>query len=661
MIMPAKRTGPWAAFAAVFAALICNPAFSQTSPAGEVIPIQAWVHDPVLASLALSPDGKHLVAVSLPDMNSVPTVAIWNVDELSQPPVRFGLTERNGARWKPLQAFWLNDDVVYAIGRQTLDISVGARKIRTFRSKAFVYDLKKKKLLEPFGGSSSRIEDLFGEIALVDRLPLDSKKVLVSEANQDGAVDIFEMDLDKYNLKRVFRGAPGTSAFIDMEGHVRGRTRIEGSGDSTRLEVEARKVGSDSWEEVSRFYAKDREGLQPAGFARDPNVLYMTDNKGREHTVLREYDIATGKLSEPVFAHAKYDAVGIVVGTTRKKYGEVLGFRYDGPRVETYWVDPDRVALQNGLDKAFPGKFVTLGSFSDDETRAVIMVSASNDPGTYYLYDSKKGLIELGRPKPSLDPDRIAETKLVYYKARDGLEIPAFLTLPKRGKPPYPTVVMPHGGPWARDYIDYDWSNWRPFLADRGYAVLQPQYRGSEGWGQTLWRAGDREWGQTMQDDKDDGARWLVEQGVADPKRLAIYGFSYGGYAAMASIVRPNPPWKCAIAGAGLSELRTFDRITFDNRFGREFQNPTIAGLSPLDHVEDASIPILIFHGDRDQTVPIEQSEKYYEALKKAGKDVKYVEISDYGHGPSVTVDKQAQVLELLASYLRDDCGMGGL
>ena len=352
----------------------------------------------------------------------------------------------------------------------------------------------------------------------------------------------------------------------------------------------------------------------------------------------------------------------MVLGNTRKKFGELLGFTYDGPRPDVYWVDPDRVALHQGLKKAFPGKHVSLQTFSDDETRAVIFVSASNDPGSYYLYDSKKGLVELGRPKPLLDPDKIAETKLVTYTARDGLKIPAFLTVPKTGKPPYPTVVMPHGGPWARDSISYDFSHWRPFLANRGYVVLQPQYRGSLGWGQTLWRAGDREWGQKMQDDKDDGARWLVEQGIADPERLAIYGFSYGGYAAMASIVRPNPPWQCAIAGAGLSELRTFDRITFEGSFfNREFQNPTVQGLSPLDNVDKASIPILIFHGDRDQTVPIDQSEKYYEALKRAGKDVKYVEISDYGHGPSLTPDKQAQVLELLEGYLRDECGPGGL
>jgi len=637
------------------------PAGAQ-SPADTYLPVNAWVHDPVLASVSLSPDGKHLVAVSLADLNAPLSIGIWNADALAEAPTRFELVESDGSRWKPLSAFWLNDSVVYAVGRQLVDYSLGARTIKSFREKAFVYDIKQGKLLEPFGGGGSRLEDLFDSITLADRLPLDESKVLVRITNMEGAVDIYEMDLQKYATKRVFKGASGTNVFTDLTGKVRGRSRFEGGGDTARLEVEARKAGSDDWEKIATFYAKDREGLQPVQFAKDPNILFMTDNKGREHAVLREYNVATGALSEPVFGLDKYEATGVVLGTTRKKFGELLGFTYFGPRPDTYWIDPDRVALHEGLKKSFPGKHVALGSFSDDETRAVVFVSASNDPGTYYLYDTKKGLVELGRPKPLLDPDKIAETKLVYYTARDGLKIPAFLTVPKTGKPPYPTVVMPHGGPWARDSISYDFSHWRPFLANRGYAVLQPQYRGSDGWGQTLWRAGDREWGQKMQDDKDDGARWLVEQGIADPERLAIYGFSYGGYAAMASIVRPNPPWQCAIAGAGLSELRTFDRVTFEgSRFNREFQNPTVEGLSPLDHVDKASIPILIFHGDRDQIVPIEQSEKYYDALKRAGKNVKYVEISDYGHGPSITVDKQAQVLELLESYLRDECGPGGL
>ncbi|MGA0704862.1 MAG: alpha/beta hydrolase family protein [Steroidobacteraceae bacterium] len=630
------------------------------SPADIQIQLNAWVHDPVLSSVALSPDGKHLVAVSLPDVTGTPSIAVWDADALAAAPKRFDLTAADGSRWKPVGASWLNDHAVYVIGLQNMDFAVGARKIKTFRQKAFVYDLRKGELLEPFGGGGSRIESLFGQISLLDRLPNDPDRVLVRIANFEGAGDIYEMDLDKYRVKRIFKAASGSQAFTDLEGNVRGRIQTEGSGDTARIEVEARKAGSDSWGRIATFFARDREGLQPAGFGLDPDIFYMTDTKGREHAVIREYNLKTDELSEPIFEHRKYDATGVVLGTSRKKFGQLLGFSYAGPRSEVYWIDPDRDALHKGLKQAFPGKHISLGSFSDDETRAVVFVSDSNDPGTYYLYDANKGLIELGKPRPLLDPAKLPKTQLVNYKARDGLEVPAFLTLPLTGEKPYPLVVMPHGGPWARDQIGFD--TWRQFLANRGYAVLQPQYRGSDGWGQTLWRAGDREWGQKMQDDKDDGARWLVEQGIADPERMAMYGFSYGGYAAMAAIVRPDPPWQCAIAGAGLSELRTFDRVTFEgSRFNREFQNPTIAGLSPLEQVDKASIPILIFHGDRDQTVPIDQSEKYHEALLAAGKDSTYVAISDYGHGPSITPDKQAKVLELLEGYLRDSCGPGGL
>jgi len=623
------------------------------------IAIQAWVHDPVLAGVALSPDGKHLSAVSPPSIDAVPQVAVWKADDLSQPPLRFDLKAKDGGRWKPQGAFWLNSESLYVSGVQTFDVNVGARTIKTFRAKAFVWDLGKGRLLEPFGGGGSSLDDLISSLTIIDRLPLDDTKVLVAAGTFEGATDIYEMDLKSYRLKRVFRGATGSSAFTDLSGEVRGRTKFEGDGETARIEFEVRKVGSNDWTPAGSFFARDRQGPQPLGFSKDPNVLYMSDNKDREVAAVREYRLDTGELSEPIFAHQKYDATGVLLGQTKKKFGELLGFRYYGADLATYWVDADRLALQRGLNEAFPGMTVSLGSFSDDESRAIIFVSSSNDPGSYYLYDAAKGLTALGRPRPLLDPAKLASTELVSYQARDGLTIPAFLTIPKTGSKPFPAVVMPHGGPWARDDIGFD--TWRQFLADRGYVVLQPQYRGSDGWGQTLWRAGDREWGQKMQDDKDDGAQWLVDQGLVAKDRIAMYGFSYGGYAAMAAIVRPNPPYQCAIAGAGLSELRTFDKITFETRFGREFQNPTIAGLSPLDVVQQASIPIMIFHGDRDQIVPIEQSEKYYAALKKAGKNVQYIEIDDYGHGPSLSIAKQAQVLEILETYLARDCGPGGL
>ena len=297
-------------------------------------------------------------------------------------------------------------------------------------------------------------------------------------------------------------------------------------------------------------------------------------------------------------------------------------------------------------------------SLSDDLNQIVVLARGTKEAGAWYLLSNKTQLTALGRRFPHLDPAQSAEMTYVSNSARDGLTIPALLTLPQTGRAPHPKVIMPHGGPWARDSLR--WHPWVQFLANRDYAVLQPQYRGSLGWEQAFWRAGDREWGQKMQDDKDDDAEWLVKQGLADPDRLAMVGWSYGGYAAMAAVVRPNSPYQCAIAGAGLAELNTFDKMTSVSAWGRASQNPTIAGLSPMHDAEKANIPLYLIHGDRDQTVPVKQSRKYYKALKGLGKPVKYDELPDMAHGPRFAQHHLA-VLSGFETYLAEDCGPGGL
>ena len=633
------------------------------------LPINAFVHDQVLSGLAMSPNGKHIAGISLPSIDGIPQVTVWSADDLSKPPLRFDLTASNGSRWKPFSVRWLNDERLLTTGSQTLDVSFGGRMIKTFNGNTFVYEFNsfddpaRNKLVEPFESLiANRRGGRNAGVSLDKPVPDDPTRVILRVSNFDGGTDLYEFSLKDYSSRRVYRGRPGDSLQTDLKGQPRLRTYFVEKDGNAQIAAEARVGDTDQWKTLPPFTAKAREGIQPISASKDPDVLYVTDNTGREFRRIHEYRVSTGEMSEPLFEHPRFEATGVVLGRG-KRLGELLGFRYDGLyQGMTYWVDEDFARTQAALSKTFSGKQVRFGSeitTSDDGRRGLVAVFGSNDPGAYYLYDAAKGLTLLGKLRPLLDPAQLAEVKFVTYKARDGMTIPAYLTVPKGGSKPYPTVVMPHGGPWARDYMRFD--PWVQFLANRGYAVLQPQYRGSDGWGQKLWRAGDREWGQKMQDDKDDGAAWLVEQGIAAKDRIAMYGFSYGGYAAMAAIVRPNPPYQCAIAGAGLSELRTFDKITFDSRFGRKYQNPTIAGLSPLDKVQDASIPIMIFHGDRDQTVPIEQSEKYHAALKAAGKNTQYVEIKDYGHGPSLSPVQQGKVLEILETYLANDCGPGGL
>lgn len=191
--------------------------------------------------------------------------------------------------------------------------------------------------------------------------------------------------------------------------------------------------------------------------------------------------------------------------------------------------------------------------------------------------------------------------------------------------------------------------------------MLQPQFRGSDGWGKRLWLAGDNEWGQKMQDDLDDGVRWLVSQGVAQPDRVAMYGFSYGGYAAMAASVRPDGLYKCAVAGAGVSDLTRIRSSLFNNPYTREAQRDTVNGLSPVNEASRIGIPIMVFHGVRDQTVQLEQSDAFVRNARASGQDVQYTVLEDYGHGPSWTRAIAAQQLSLIDDYFRTGCGGSGL
>ena len=611
--------------------------------------MNAWVHDPAIDSVTISPDGNKLAALTITDLSEPPDITVWDVQDLAAPPVRF----RPGDS-KAIGVQWLSNDRLFVIGRQAFDIRGRGKLVKTFRNRAYFVDSKGKnfdEVLENYEVFS------FNVLNLLRNRP---GKILVEAVNQQFATDIYEVDMGSLLAKRVMRGAQGEGLLTDYAGNVRGVSQIKGSGKDVRIEYSYTNPRTGEWEVHHALYAVDRGGMSPVAFDPDGRTVYMSDNTGRDKAVISTYDLLDRKITGVVFGDARIEATDVIQSQQPEDYGKVVGFAGWGAKAFVTYTDPEWARLQDRIDAALPkGRTNRISSISLDFSVAVITSSGPKEPGAYYLMVGGQNLVLLGRRRPLLDPAALADMKAVSYEARDGLEIPAFLTVPVEGEPPYPAVIMPHGGPWARDFLGFDL--WAQFLANRGYVVLQPQYRGSQGWGQELWMAGDREWGRRMQDDKDDGAQWLVDQGLADPDRLAMYGYSYGGYAAMAAIVRPDTPYQCAIAGAGLSELRTFDKITFEGQFNRMFQNPTVAGLSPLDHASEAQIPIFIFHGDRDQRVPIEQSEKYVSALRRAGKDVEYLEVPDLWHSYPWFPQHHLAVLTSIENYLANDCGPDGL
>lgn len=648
------------------------------------LPAKVFADPPAISDVQISRDGRHIVALTSPNGQS-PTISVWKTDALDKP-----VAVISAAKVRILGVSFLKNDRLLVRTIQTF--TFGATKGHL--SRQYVSDLEGKSwtTLLPDGRARSETEAFlakFDDASVIDFLPADPRHIVVEDARIDTRGDILKLDIYSGQTERLMRGSDRFGGFqLDLKGEIRTRQELGYDKGAVYLAQWIRDPSSGEWSEHFRWYAKDREPVSIVGFTEDPNIIYVSSAKGRDKSGLYVYDIKARQILEPLLEHRLFDAGGIVTSSAKADYRRVLGFSYAGPTNSIYWTDETFSALNKSLRTALgvkttpinwvdpatgtatrlpvaDGADASITDWSEDLKHFIVQKSGPANPGEYYLLDSSGALRLLGKVRPDLDAASLGVTRLVQYPARDGLMIPGFLTTPPAdqfGPGPYPTLIEPHGGPWSRDNLDWDPAGWVQYFASRGYAVLQPQFRGSEGWGQKLWRAGDGEWGQKMQDDKDDGAQWLIDQKIAAPDRIAMFGYSYGGYAALAAAIRPNGLYQCAISGAGAGDLASLKQATFENRFQREFQNPTIRGMDALERAKEAQIPLLIYHGDRDTNVEVKQSRKFVDALKAAGKPHRYLEIKDMGHG-FITMEPamiETQLVEI-EKYLNTECGPGGI
>ncbi|MFO1504267.1 MAG: prolyl oligopeptidase family serine peptidase [Steroidobacteraceae bacterium] len=641
---------------------------------------------PKMSGFTVSPDGAHLAAMEARGEDRV--ILVWKTDALSAPPTVIGST-----KMKLQRVEFIKNDTLAVTLWQPYDLRFD-NTTKTFISKLYFTDLAGKNWREPLQQPVPRskvqeIEQSLSSPSVLDDLPNDPANVLVVNNTGSDQGDIYKVEVASGRAVRVQRADEKTGGYItDLDGDIRGRVRLDTDDGGAFVATEIRDTKSGAWQQHFKSYAKARDVVTVVGFSTDPNIAYVLSNVGRDKAAIYAYDIAARKLGEVVFEHKFFDATGMGVWHIKDaNFGQVEYFIYDGPREGDFYFNSAwsremdaRVAKALGI-VAEPQQLVDpatgdtaraamrMGrdwrplSISQDRKVMVFAADSPNEAATYYLLKDNN-LTVLTKAYPDIDPRALGQTKLVYYKARDGLDIPAFLHTPSTdlcGPGPWKTVIHPHGGPWARDALGFDGSMWVPLMVSRCMAVLQPQYRGSQGWGRKLWMAGDREWGQKMQDDKDDGAKWLIDQKIAQPGHIAMFGFSYGGYASMAAAVRPNGLYKCAIAGAGVSDIDRIWAKYFTNVFFREGQSSTVQGLSPLSKADQIQIPIYVYHGDRDQTVPIEQSQWFVNKAKGAGKDVTWREFKDYAHGPAWTRQTMGEQLKGIEDYFAKGCGGSGL
>jgi dipeptidyl aminopeptidase/acylaminoacyl peptidase len=343
-----------------------------------------------------------------------------------------------------------------------------------------------------------------------------------------------------------------------------------------------------------------------------------------------------------------------------RKTGRIIGGTHAVGSSEYVFFDNELQAHWNAVLRTFPDEHVELESYSDDLSRFVLKIFGPRDGYVYALYDwynhhaTILGRVYAGVAAP-------AEMKAISYTAADGLSIPAFLTLPAGSAKDLPLIVLPHGGPAAADTLTFDW--WSQALAAQGYAVLQPNFRGST-LNSNFMQAGFGEWGRKMQTDLSDGVRYLARQGVIDPKRVCIVGASYGGYAALAGVTVESGIYRCAVSVAGISDLRRFRKWTIANEMGwsqrywdrfmgtADQKDPSLIAISPIEHVEAVTVPVLLIHGRDDTVVPFEQSDVMLSALQRAGKAVTMVTMKHEDHWLSHG-DTRLQMLQATVDFLK--------
>ncbi len=652
-----------------------------TSLRAEPIPIDSFARVPEIQSVSMSADGKNLVAiVAAPGSDHEDTaLATWDLNDLERGPV----ITPSGDRMKFIAASALKADRVLVLGRQEWTGRLGgcgegrfSGATATFVTKPYLTDTRHSDFEEAFADNTRRIGvsrdtqrclEIAGTASLVNTLPLDPYRVIVSQLNNlTLQANYYRYDLRDGSTELLLRAGGRTTPglFNPRDGELLTRSQIEATAsDEFEQRVLIRNPESGDFEvhEALSSPLSQRHTVNITGLDEETGKFYVLTDLFSDRVEAWMYDPASRAFDdEPLVAHPEFNIGSIILGNQPSNFNQILGFTVAGGSFETIYTDPQMAGIQQGLENAFPGQGVSINAYNDDLSRVLFTTSSHRHPAAYHLLIDRQQVMTLGGQRPWIDPDQIGEQRWITYEARDGLRVPAILDLPagwNEEDGPLPAVVHPHGGPWARDVKGWDASGWVPFLTSRGYAVLRPQYRGSAGLGRELWLAGDNEWGQAMQDDKDDGAHWMVEQGIADPERIAIFGYSYGGFAAVAATVRENGPFQCAIAGAPVSDLARLGNTWSSNRLQRVLQGQTVSGLDPMRATDKANIPILLYVGDRDVRTPAWHSRNFYNAVRDRV-DAELVMIDDMPHSLPWYPRHHRETLGLIERFLANDCGL---
>jgi dipeptidyl aminopeptidase/acylaminoacyl peptidase len=639
-------------FASVFTLLACAFVAAGSSHAGEAnqgprLPIEHFFQNEGFSGALLSPDARHL-AVRVGGEGKRDRLGVFDLESFAVKVVAsFSDADVGDFEWVS------NDRLIF----NSRDKGLGEGELNSAPG-LFAVDRDGRRFQKLANrGGEQFVRDEFTKALLPwhtylmhQRGAQDSVWVYVispafTVPGEASFVDLLRLNTVTGRNEQV-KGPPHTRNWmLDNKGEPRIVSTVDGGTES----IWYRDPATSEWRKLVEFvlYKSGKGAFTPLGFGPDGTLYVTTDADGDKRRVHR-FDFATDKVGEkPLVTVGDYDFQGGLLTTQDK----LLGVWVLSNAIGDTWFDAGMTSLQARIDKALPDTVNLLSVAARAATPWVLVQSYSDvQPRFTSLFNSATGkLTKVGESYPKIDPARMATQKTVSYKARDGLTIPALLTLPQGStQKDLPLVVLVHGGPYVRG-SQWGWNSQSQFLASRGYAVLEPEFRGSKGFGTKHFRAGWKQWGLAMQDDIADGAKWAIAEGIVDPKRICIAGASYGGYATLMGLANDPGLFKCGIDWLGVTDLKllytghwwyssdmsqTYKQYGFPELIGDPVKDAAqFKATSPIEQAARITQPLLLAYGGADKRVPLNHGKEFYAAVKRTNPDVEWVVYDEEGHG----------------------------
>ncbi|MDD1505375.1 S9 family peptidase, partial [Lysinibacillus sp. CNPSo 3705] len=599
------------------------------------ISVEDFMKNPGNGGYHLSPDGNYITYKSAWENRS--NVFVKKMNDDSEPVRVSSSTDRDIGG-----SFWKDDNLLYVKDK-------GGDE--NFHIYSTTFNGNEEKDLTPYPNVT---------VALLSDLQGVKDEILITMNKEDAkAFDVYKLNVKTGETKHVAKNPGNISSWLaDHDGNV----RLAVTSDGVEGTILYRDSEKDEFKPFIEMKAGDE--VMPLAFSKDNKHIFATSNKGRDKVEVVKYDLE-GK-EEVIMSNSEVDVLGVLYSPEKDKilYG---GYITDKGHYQFFDEDFEKLfrKIQNKL--GVQESELSINDYNKEMTKFIVNVSSDTVYGKYYYYDSTTDEItELATLGSWLNPEELAEMHPISYKSRDGLTINGYLTLPKNKEAKnLPLIVNPHGGPWARDMWGFNPET--QLLANRGYAVLQMNFRSSAGYGKKFLEAGNKQWGLKIQDDITDGVQWAIDQGIADPKRIGIYGASFGGYATLAGITYTPDLYAAAVDYVGVSNIftllntippywETMREMLYERVGHPEKDKELLTAASPVFHVDKIKTPLFVAQGANDPRVNKAESDQIVEALRARGVDVEYMLKDNEGHGfhnEENRIEFYTAMLKFLDSHLK--------